>query len=149
MTPYTLTIPGRPTGKGRPRFVRATGRTYTPSATLSAEQRIQAAAFAALLTRLDGPVRLTVIAFNEIPPSWSRKRAAEARTEVHDQRKPDIDNLVKLVMDALNGIAWADDKQVVELLAAKRVDDGGARLMLRIEPAGAPMIGMDEGGTIG
>ena len=48
--------------------------------------------------------------------------------------KPDIDNVVKLVMDALNGVAYDDDKQVVRQYAEKRYTDGEPYIAVRVSP---------------
>ena len=135
MTRYALTVLGPLRGKGRPRFVRATGRAYTPETTLSAEQRIQAVAHAEGVKPLDGFVRVRVIGVGRIPPSWSKRKRVEALAAHYDARKPDADNVLKLVMDALNGIAWADDVQVTDARVERRLDEGGERLVIIIEPA--------------
>ena len=65
-----------------------------------------------------------------IPASWSkrdREEAMQGRKEC--TVKPDIDNMVKAVLDGLNGVAWHDDKQVVSLVALKRY---GSRDCVRI-----------------
>ena len=68
----------------------------------------------------DGPVMLSVVAHRAMPRSWPRRRMGDPDTSV-----PDVDNVAKLVMDALNGVAWGDDAQVVALVACKapRVGD--------------------------
>lgn len=54
-----------------------------------------------------------------IPKSTSKKKALEMDGRFC-LKKPDIDNYVKLVCDALNGIAWEDDNEVAEVYAVKR-----------------------------
>jgi crossover junction endodeoxyribonuclease RusA len=102
---FRFEVVGPPRAKARPRFSR--GFTYTPKATKDAEKRIQAAAKP--IAPKDGlPTdrwRLVVI-FN-----------------MGNQRKPDVDNLAKLVMDALNGIFWEDDRQVCQLNAIRFNED--------------------------
>lgn len=53
-----------------------------------------------------------------IPTSWSKKKQKEHEFKRHTN-KPDVDNLAKLVMDALNGVAYADDKQIYSLSVSK------------------------------
>ena len=115
-----FTIPGPIRGKGRPRFVRATGRAYTPETTANAEAWVKHCALQAGATPLEGALSLVLIIFVDIPESWPKKRreAALAGT-IRPTTKPDLDNIVKLLGDALNGICWVDDKQIVEM-AAKR-----------------------------
>lgn len=136
-----LVIPGPLRGKGRPRFARATGRAYTPADTLTAEQRIQAAAYAAGLAPLDGPVRVHVAAIAAPAPSWSKRKTAAALALRYDMRKPDADNVLKLVLDALNGIAWRDDVQVVDARVERLIQANGPLLIIHIDPARVPMDG--------
>ena len=105
-----LKIPGKPFGKQRPKFSR--NRTYTPQATIDAEANIKAIAQAAGVQPIDGPIKMTIKAIYTPPKSWSKKKKLEAMG-TWKATKPDRDNLEKLVADALNGIAYADDAQVV------------------------------------
>jgi len=113
----TFTVPGPPVGKGRPRMTRR-GHTYTPQKTIDAEERIAAEARSALDRLAEGPVRLTVWATFQPAKSWPKYRRAAALGSFHTQ-KPDVDNLGKLVADALNGIAYADDSQIAEIVCRK------------------------------
>lgn len=70
---------------------------------------------------LQGAVVLTVRALLPIPSSWSRaRREAAARGLIAPTAKPDTDNYAKAIADALNGVAYRDDAQVVDLIARKR-----------------------------
>lgn len=111
-------IPGTPVPKGRPRSTR-TGRHYTPTKTREAEANVVAAwtsQTGGTWTPHDGPVELTIYAFFAVPKSWSKKRRNAAA--FHTSR-PDLDNLVKLIKDALNGHAYVDDSAVVKMTASK------------------------------
>ncbi len=110
-----ITINGEPVGKGRPRFTR-TGRCYTPKTTLLAEHSVRSAVVQQYQRPpLNGALAVELLAISPIPKSWSLKRQGDARRgEVRPDRKPDFDNLVKLYCDALNGILWEDDKQIVD-----------------------------------
>jgi Holliday junction resolvase RusA-like endonuclease len=118
---YTVTIPGTARGKGRPRATR-TGRVYTPSATVNAEAWVKACA----VQQIGQPVLTTPLAVSvgievAVPASWPKKRRDAALSgDIRPTGKPDLDNSIKLLMDALNGIAWRDDAQVVRLIAGKR-----------------------------
>lgn len=129
MTPprvLSFVVLGDPVGKGRPRFARVgkkAVRAYTPAATKSYETHVALLARAGLGRRgpLQGPLEVRIEASCPVPASWSRvkrRRAIEAR--MRPTTKPDIDNLAKAVLDALNGTAWRDDAQVVELACSKR-----------------------------
>lgn len=111
-------IPGEPRGKGRPRFVRATGRAYTPAATESYEAACRL--FASRAVDENGPfaakVPLTcsVVATFGVPVSWSkRKRLSALARDIYPTGKPDADNIIKVLGDAFNGVLWHDDAQVV------------------------------------
>jgi Holliday junction resolvase RusA-like endonuclease len=118
-------VPGKPQGKGRPRAV-ARGkfvRMYTPSKTVSYESTVALAASQAMAGRapLEGPVVATLFIALPIPASWSKKKQALAAADkLLPTGKPDSDNVVKAVFDALNGVVWNDDTQVVDHSAKKR-----------------------------
>lgn len=124
-----LTIPGEPLGKARPRVTRH--GTYTPKATREAEARIRAAwdAEHGHLGEPDASAR-----FGLQVTFWRKAR-----------HRRDVDNLAKLVMDALNGApgAWADDYQVEHLVARVRwvEDKADTRTTVAVWPLGeVPMV---------
>lgn len=109
-------VPGEPVGKGRPRFVRATGRTYTPEKTERYENLVKLAFIKEYpdIAPIEGPISVYMVANFSVPKSWSKKKQALAIAGVlRPTKKPDTDNIAK-IKDALNGIAWVDDAQVVE-----------------------------------
>lgn len=111
-----IILDGEPRGKGRPRFVRATGRAYTPADTRSFEDRLRWAAQVEMRGRplLLGALDIRVTARKSVPESWSRSRREQAlKGEIRPTVKPDFDNFSKVV-DALNKIVWGDDAQVVD-----------------------------------
>lgn len=129
----TITIYGPLRGKGRPRF--ANGRVYTPEATRRYEGEIQAAWLLAHGERMDGPVALDVTAYQALPQRANKafQKAAE-RGEIWPLGKPDLDNIIKIAMDALNGYAYQDDTQVVQLDARKEyAADGVSRLVVSVK----------------
>jgi len=118
-------VPGEPVGKGRPRFVRATGRTYTPEKTERYENLVKLAFIKEYpdVTPIDGPISVEMVANFSIPKSWSKKKQALAIAgALRPTKKPDTDNIAK-IKDALNGIAWIDDAQVVEESISKNYTD--------------------------
>ena len=67
-----------------------------------------------------GPVGLLLSFYLPVPGSWSKKRRLAALSgKILPAKKPDLDNLVKAVIDALLGVLIMDDRQIVELSAAK------------------------------
>lgn len=112
-----ITVDGEPVGKGRPRFCRRGDyvQTYTPTKTQAYESRIKAAY---LLDGhvMQGPVKICITAYYQIPKSVSKaKRQDMLDGKILPQKKPDVDNVAKIVLDALNQVAYQDDKQVAEL----------------------------------
>jgi endodeoxyribonuclease rusA len=117
-------VDGEPRGKQRPRFTKQ-GRTYTPKETRQYEQEIREAALnravASGYLKPEGAVRVSITAWFSPPASWSKKkRAAAMAGHIYPAVKPDADNLGKAFLDALNEIAYRDDKQVVECTIKKR-----------------------------
>lgn len=117
-------VPGQPYGKGRPRASSRGGfvRMYTPAATLAYEAEI---ARLAAIAKGDWPVMATpmslrVIAHHAIPASWSKRKQQQALQGQVIPGKPDLDNVAKAVLDALNGVVYEDDKQVIKLVAEKQ-----------------------------
>jgi len=114
-----FTVPGTPVAKARPRVDTrgARPRTYTPDNTASFENRVRLFATEAGARLLEGPVGIVILAGFPMPKGDQRKRTPQPMR--WRPRKPDLDNVVKAVKDALNGIAYSDDGQVVEIRARK------------------------------
>lgn len=132
-----FTVPGEPQGKGRPRAFRAGQgvRMFTPAKTEAYEQQVAAAGREAMSGRepLQGPLSVDLVAVVAVPQSWSKKRraAALAGSEL-PAKKPDADNVAKAIADGLNGIAYRDDAQVVDLRVRKRYGEvPGVRVEIR------------------
>ena len=112
-------VEGKPTGKGRPRFKRMGSfvQTYTPEKTADYEKlvRLKFQNVGGVIT--DKPVKIEITAFFA-PPKSTRKRdkAEMLANRILPAKKPDCDNIAKIILDALNKIAYVDDSQVVELL---------------------------------
>jgi len=121
-----LVIYGKPIGKARPRFGRNkhTGKvvTFTPQQTKNYEQEIATTAQCAMFgkTMFEGPVKVTIKAFFE----------HKTKTGWHTSR-PDLDNIVKAVLDGLNGVVFADDAVVAQLVASKEY--GEERVEVQVE----------------
>ena len=120
-------VPGKPQPKQRPRVLKS-GITYTPRETLLYEEKvIQAAKDSGTLPQSpieDQALKMILWAFMPIPASWSKKKKEQARNrKIYPTNRPDIDNLAKIVMDALNRIAYADDSQIVQLVINKQYSD--------------------------
>lgn len=133
----TITIPGVPVAKGRPKAVRMgkTGiRMYTPTKTANYEAVCRMAALEAMAwtAPLQGPLHVTFLLHMPIPASLSQKKQAELVGKPHT-KKPDASNIVKAVEDALNGIVWNDDSQIA-LLTAHKVYSTDPRVEVSVSP---------------
>ena len=119
-------VPGPPQGKARPRVVRRKdGRsmTYTPDKTVKYEglvQREYIAQSGGYQFAPDLPLIVTILAVFPVPKSESKKRKAEMLLgRMFPTKKPDLDNIAKVICDALNGIAYADDSRIVSMVMNK------------------------------
>ena len=121
MKQVVFTVKGEPKGKGRPRFTKS-GHIYTPSGTSSYESLVGFSyRNSARGYKFTSPVRVTVRAFHK-PPKGKSKRVVEdmLNGRILPTKKPDADNVAKIVLDGLNKVAWEDDTQVVEMMVIKR-----------------------------
>lgn len=107
-----------PVGSPRPRF-RNTGRfvqTYMPTSYTKHKAYIQEQMPKALL---DSELKVSLYFYFVPPKSWSKKRKVVAIGQ-YKRTKPDIDNLIKTVLDAANNHLWKDDNQIVEIHSFKQ-----------------------------
>lgn len=129
MTNIKVRFPFEPQPKLRPRFhVRCNHvATFTPPATKIFENQVAEYyknAARGFCFEQGTPIAIELEFGIAIPKSTSKKRKADmAAGYILPTKKPDIDNLTKSVMDALNGIAWHDDAQVCSLQAGKYYTD--------------------------
>lgn len=117
-----FTIYGKPFGKQRPRFSRR-GRftsTYTPKETIDYEQYVKMTCINQMADDdfsgwFNGePLEVNIVAYYEIPKSTTKKKLALIEEGIElPTKKPDWDNIAKIVCDSINEIAWQDDTQVV------------------------------------
>lgn len=130
-----FTVPGKPQGKGRPRFTRQ-GHAYTPPSTREYERTVAAAWQAAGAVRFpdDTPIYCAIYAAFPIPKSYSKKKRAAMSGALH-MNKPDSDNVVKAVLDALNGCAFADDSAVSCVYAEKFWTTGDGEVVVTMRSA--------------
>lgn len=116
-------IEGKPVGKGRPRFRRMGNfvQTYTPTATADYEKLVRLRFQNAGGAITDKPVKIEIVAFFAPPKSVRKKQRQEMLANlILPTKKPDCDNIAKIILDALNKIAYVDDSQVIELVVKKR-----------------------------
>lgn len=130
-----IVVLGVPVAKGRPRFAKATGHTYTPEKTRNFEAALKYAAEQVMGDKspLEGPISLEIDVKLPISASWTKKQQAAARSgALRPTKKPDFDNYAKTV-DALNMVVWQDDGQVVEATVRKTYSDKPG-MWIRVKP---------------
>lgn len=109
--------------KQRPR-IGVCGRTYTPKKTQDYESKVGWAylkLYKSKRTKFESevPLQIKINVFEEIPKSWCKSKKDKALAgEIYPVRK-DVDNIAKSILDGLNGVAFHDDSQVVDLWITK------------------------------
>ncbi len=127
-------VPGEPRGKGRPRFTN--GHAYTDSETRAYEKKIMAH-YRQALRDFRWPdsayISVEVTAVYPIPKSATKASLAAIQAgRILPKRKPDIDNVLKVVLDSLNGIAYKDDSQVV-MVSGKKIYGHDPKLIIEMK----------------
>jgi Holliday junction resolvase RusA-like endonuclease len=129
-------VPAEPVAMPRPRVAVRGGRAhgYVPSHASEAMWQVRQCALAALGDQapLSGPLSVDIVAWVRMPANIPRRDRLTARPV----KRPDLDNLLKLVLDGCSPL-WQDDSQVVELVARKRYAiDGPPRWDIAVEALG-------------
>lgn len=119
---YEFEVPGTIKGKGRPRVNSYTGMIYTPTTTKDYECLVEQY-FLLKYPRfktLEGRVGVNITATFNIPKSTKKSdREKMIQNEISPNKKPDIDNIVKIILDAMNKFAFKDDTQITKLSVEK------------------------------
>ena len=117
----TFDLPIRPRPKQRPRF--SMGHTYTPKETQDYEKTIRNMVSAEMTEQYKEWAFVQMRFYYALPQSAPKKKRqmVEIAPLMHTKR-PDVDNLQKSVMDALNGVLWEDDAIVFAVVAQKHYD---------------------------
>ena len=127
-----LVIPGEPVAQGRPRVTKF--GTYDPEKSKDYKAYVKLLASQKnLAARLSGPLNVKITAVFAIPRSKSKKfKAAALALKELPTKKPDADNVAKIVCDSVNGILWDDDCQIVEL-SVKKIYGEAPRVEMEVE----------------
>ena len=137
---FKFTIYGDPIGKGRPKFSTFNGfvKTYTPKDTMNYESKVISAFKSQCSGDMYEPHRelvAKIVAYFKIPKSGysfhkktntmdlNKQGQGMALGAIRPTKKPDCDNIAKIVLDALNGIAYYDDSQIYLLKVEKRYSE--------------------------
>ena len=122
MSVYCFTVPGEPVAKGRPKFTSRGGfvRAITPEKTANYETLVKLSFKQKYPDEVpvpkDTPVIVHIVAHFAIPKSVSKRKARDMQDGyIRPTKKPDCDNIAKIICDALNGIAYYDDSQIVKI----------------------------------
>lgn len=132
---YEFEMIGDIVGKARPRMNTRTGRAYTPTNTKLYEYSLRQWFIREYpyFTPIETRVKVTIIAYFGIPKSTSKKKEAEMlQDNISPTKKPDADNIIKIVLDAMNKFAFKDDTQVTKLEIEKKYDKT-PRIYIKIE----------------
>lgn len=116
---------GEPVAQGRPRFSNRGGfvKVYDPPKSKIYKNLIRHTV-TPLETPIDVPIKFVLKVYVPIPKSTSKKnRALMIDSIILPTKKPDVDNYLKGILDALKGIIWSDDSLVVNIEASKRYSD--------------------------
>ena len=134
---FIFEVKCNPVGKGRPRFARHKNfvKVYTPQKTAEFENivRNQATILFKNQPLFETPIQVNLIAYFPIPKSFNKRQKQQAlNNEIFPTKKPDIDNIVKVVLDSMNKFAFKDDNQITKLDVEKRysLDD---KIFIKIE----------------
>lgn len=132
-------VPGDPIPKGRPRFARRGMfvQTYTDSKTIEYETLVATKARIAMGSSEPLKSHLTVFLYLRytVPPSYTKKRKESCLNGFEYPKRIDLDNCYKSITDAMNGIVYVDDSQIVEAHILKcYAEEPGANIMIQERP---------------
>lgn len=123
-----FTVAGEPVAQGRPRFSTRGSfvKAYDPAKSKDYKAYVKLVAAAAMNERslkpLDGAIAVSIRAYVSVPKSKKFRENALKGLE-RPTKKPDCDNIAKILLDAMTGIAYEDDKQIIRLVVEKFYDE--------------------------
>ena len=120
---YEFEVPGKIVGKGRPRLNSYTGIVYTPTKTKDYETLVEQYFLIKYprFKQLEGRIKVSIIAYFMIPKATKKSDINEMlENNISPTKKPDIDNIVKIILDAMNKFAFKDDTQITKLDIEKK-----------------------------
>ena len=120
---YEFEVPGKITGKGRPRVNTTTAIAYTPAKTKEYEELVKQYFIIKYrrINPLEGRIKINITAYFLVPKNTSKKQEENMlNNAISPTKKPDIDNIAKIILDALNKLAFKDDNQITKLEIEKK-----------------------------
>lgn len=132
---YEFEVIGDIKGKARPRVNTYTCKAYTPTNTKDYEELIKQY-FKIKYPKyipLENRVSVKIVAYFKIPKNTSKKNAENMlKGSISPTKKPDIDNIVKIILDALNKMAFKDDNQITKL-EIEKIYGEEEKILVKIE----------------
>lgn len=132
---YEFEVEGKIVGKERPRVNMYTGMVYTPNRTKDYEFLVQQSFKVQnpSFNMLEGRISIEIIAYMSIPKNTSKvKTQAMLENKISPTKKPDIDNIAKSILDAMNKFVFKDDNQVSKISVEKRYGES-EKVYVKIE----------------
>jgi Holliday junction resolvase RusA-like endonuclease len=147
--PLVVILPGEPRAWARARMRIMKPRNGPPFPSYYVDEKTEAykealawSAKAVLHGKppFEGPISVKIVAAFGVPQSWSKKQRDAALAGItRPTGKPDLDNIMKIVGDALNKTAWIDDAQIVEAIVAKTYSES-PYLRVEISQCAPPLM---------
>lgn len=127
-----IIVEGKIKGKARPRVFGK--HAVTPEDSVNYENWVKVCYQQQGGKYLTGSIAATITAYHKVPKSYTKKRVQAIREGLeYPQKKPDIDNIVKIILDSLNKIAYEDDSQVTDLIVKKRFTEEVERVEFELK----------------
>lgn len=126
MEPIHIVIPGEPVAQGRVRFSTQHGhvRAYDPPKSRAYKLYVCNYVKRQKPTMLTGAICMLAVFYKSVPKSWPKKKRAEALAmELMPMERPDADNYLKALKDALNGVLYKDDSNIILPIPFKAYSD--------------------------
>lgn len=127
-----VVVEGTIKGKARPRVFGK--HAVTPEDTVTYENWVRFCYQQQDGKNISGPVKATINVYHKVPKSYTKKKLKAIREGLeYPQKKPDADNIAKIILDSLNKIAYNDDSQVVELIVNKLWTEENERIEFELQ----------------
>lgn len=125
-------VEGKIRGKARPRICK--GHAFTPKTTVDYENKVRECYIKQEGKYLEGSIKAIIKAYYKIPKSYTKKRVQAIKEGLElPNKKPDLDNIAKIILDSLNKIAFKDDSQVTELIVSKEYTEENERVEFELQ----------------
>lgn len=125
-------VEGTIKGKARPRVFN--GHAMTPQDSVNYENWVKICYQQQDGKYINGPIKAIINVYHKVPKSYTKKRIQAIRDNLdYPQKKPDADNIAKIILDSLNKVAYDDDSQVVELRIKKLWTEDIERVEFELE----------------